>query len=112
GVLDRLLGEVAHAARLQRLVKTPYVVRVENERAHGALGDELPQLRGGRLVVKRRSWLLEEDLDLVAREPHRQPAEGPLPDVLGLLEAELVHVEVERLVLVEDLDRGDVQLGG
>src|SRR5712691_2437334 len=36
-VLDRLLGEVRDAARLEGLVQTPGVVRQEDEAAHGAL---------------------------------------------------------------------------
>src|SRR4029077_16846297 len=47
----------------------------------------------------------------VAGKPHGQPAVGALLDVLGLLESELVDVEVEGLVLVEDLDGDAAQLG-
>ena len=100
-----LLGEVGDAARLEGLVQAPGVVGLEDQRAHGALGDQLAELRGGGFVVHRRARLLEEDLDAgVAGEAHRQPAEGTLLDVLALLQPELVDVEVERLVLVEDLD--------
>ena len=89
---------VSYRARASSVWKT--------RRAHGALGDQLAELRRGGFVVHRRARLLEEDLDVgVAGNAHRQPAEGALLDVLAHLQAELVDVEVERLVLVEDLDR-------
>ena len=47
----------------------------------------------------------------VAGDADGQPAVVALLDVVALLEPELVDVEVERLVLVEDVDRGDVQPG-
>jgi hypothetical protein len=86
---------------------------VDDEGAHGALCDQLPELRRGGLIVHGRAGLLEEDLDLrIAREAHRQPAEWSLLDVLALLQTELVDVEVQRFVLVEDLDRRDGEPGG
>src|SRR2546429_5135229 len=111
-VLDGLLGEVGDAALLQGLVQTPDVVRIEHEGAHRALGDQLTQLRSGGVVVQRRAWLLEEDLGArVTGDAHSEPTEGALLDVLALLQPELVDVEVERRLLVEDLDGSDVQLG-
>src|SRR5262249_8951816 len=46
---------------------------------------------------------------VLARDADRQPAVRALLDVIALLEAELVDVEVERLVLVQDVDRRDVE---
>src|ERR1700730_12260528 len=40
-VLDRLLREVRHAARLESLVQAANVVSVEDEPAQGTLGDQL-----------------------------------------------------------------------
>src|SRR6185503_8623667 len=51
------------------------------------------------------------DLSTVAGDAHRQPAVRALLDVLALLQPELVDIEVESLVLIEDKDRCDVQLG-
>src|SRR6185437_10142523 len=77
---------------------------------HRALGDQLTHLRGGRLVVQRRPRLLERDLGrLGAREAHRQPPIVALADVVAHLQPELVDVEVERLLLVEDVDARDAQ---
>src|ERR1035437_5921259 len=42
-VLGGLLGEVGDPARLQNLVQTPDVVRLEDEGAHGALRDQLAE---------------------------------------------------------------------
>src|SRR4029077_10957723 len=94
-VLDGLLGEVRDAAGLERLVETADVVRVEYEAAHRTLGDQLADLRGGGIVVEWRTRLLEGNLRTVARNAYRQPAVRALLDVLALLEAELVDVEVE-----------------
>src|SRR6266849_2104842 len=102
GVLDWFLGEVGDAALLERLEKAAGVVRLEDETAEGALGDQLADLRGGSVVLHRRARLLKEDLGAVARHSHRQPAEGSLLDVPALLQPELLDVEVECLVLVED----------
>jgi hypothetical protein len=56
--------------------------------------------------VGGRAGPLEEDLAVgVAGEADRQPAHEAHVDVGVDLEAELAHVEVERLVLVEDEDR-------
>src|SRR6266849_751439 len=102
GVLDGLLREVRDAARLERLEQAAGVVRLEDETAQGALGDQLADLRRSSVVLHRRAWLLEKDLGAVARHAHGQPSEGTLFDVPALLQPELVDVEVERLVLVED----------
>src|SRR6266568_4099467 len=110
-VVGGLLGEVGDAARLEGLVQGPDVVRLEDDGAHRSFGDQLAELRGGGLVVQRRAWLLQEDLDIgVAGDAHRQPAEGTLLDVLAHFQPELVDIEVKSLVLVEDHDGGDVQL--
>src|SRR5438270_4849111 len=110
-VVGGLLGEVADAARLEGLVQTPDVVRLEHEPAQRALRDQLAELRSGGFVMHRRARLLEGDLGDVARDAHRQPAVGTLLDVLALLQSELVDVEVKSLVLVEDHDGGDVEFG-
>src|SRR5438034_6865390 len=110
-VVGGFLGEVGDAARLEGLVQTPDVVRLEHEPAQRALRDQLAELRSGGFVMHRRTRLLERDLGDVAGDAHRQPAVGTLLDVLALLEPELVDVEVKGLVLVEDHDGGDVEFG-
>src|SRR5438874_6683589 len=85
-VVGGLLGEVGDAARLEGLVQTPDVVRLEHEPAQRALGDQLADLRSGGFVVYRRARLLERDLGDVARDAHRQPAVGTLLDILALLQ--------------------------
>src|SRR5436190_1565243 len=63
-------------------------------------------------VVQRRTRLLQRNLGArLARDPDGQPAVVTLADVVALLEPELVDVEVERLLLVEDIDRGHVEPG-
>src|SRR5687767_4462653 len=110
-VVGGLLGEVGDSARHEGRVETSDVVRLENNGAHRALGDQLAELRGGGFVVQRRARLLQEDLDVgVPGDAHRQPAEGALLDVVAFLQPELIDVEVEGLVLVEDHDGCDVQL--
>ena len=72
---------------------------------HRALGQELADLFGGGVVVGGRPWLLEEDLaPRVARHVHRQPAHEAEVGVCVHLESELAYVEVERLVLIEDIN--------
>ena len=69
-----------------------------------ALGDRLADLLRGGLVVCGRAGLLEQDLPLgLARDADRQPAHEAEVLVGVHLEAELADVEVERLVLVEDV---------
>src|SRR5258706_9149696 len=60
-VVGGLLGEVGDAARLEGLVQTPDVVRLEHEPAHGALRDQLADLCSGGLVMHRRARLLQRD---------------------------------------------------
>src|SRR5262245_39578556 len=92
-VVDGLLGEVADAPLLERLVEGVDVVGVEDEAVEGALGDQLAELVGGRLVVERRARLLERDLDVgVARDADGQPAVVALLEVRALLQAQLVDV--------------------
>src|SRR2546423_903110 len=110
-VLDGLLGEIGDTARLERLVETADVVRVEDEPAHRTLGDQLAELGGGGVVVQWRTRLLQGNLGPVAGDADRQPAVRALPDVLALLQPELVDIEVESLVLIEDKNRSDAQLG-
>src|SRR4029079_12118960 len=111
-VVGRLLGEVGDAALLERLVQGPGVVRGEDEAAHGTLGDELADALRRRFAVQRGTGLLEGDLrPALARDADRQPAVIALLDVGALFEPELVDGEVERLVLVEEVDRGDLESG-
>src|ERR1700681_2569223 len=90
-VIGGLLGEVGDAALLEGLVQAPDVVRDEDKAAHGALGDQLAELRSGGFVLHRRTRRLQGDLDArVAGNTHRQPAVGTLLDVLAHLQPELV----------------------
>ena len=71
-----------------------------------ALGDELADLLGRLVVVRRRPGPLEQDLAVgIAGDADGQPAHEAQVDVGADLEAELADVEVERLVLVEHEDR-------
>src|SRR2546423_15140365 len=54
-VVGGLLGEVGDAARLEGLVQTPDVVRLEHETAQRALRDQLAELRSGGFVMHRRA---------------------------------------------------------
>src|SRR5439155_1103916 len=110
-VVGGLLGEVGDAARLEGLVQTPDIVRLEHEPAQRALRDQLAELRSGGFVMHRRARLLQGDLGGVARDAHRQPAGGTPLDVLALLPPELVVVEDKSLVLVDDHYRGDAAVG-
>jgi hypothetical protein len=111
-VVDRLLSEVRDASLLESFVEGSNVIGVEDEAAQRALRDQLTELLSGGFVVQGRTWLLEVDLDVgLARDADGQPALGPLFDVRADLKPELVDVEVERLLLVEDINRGDVELG-
>src|SRR5205807_6928065 len=61
-VVGGLLGEVGDAARLEGLVQTPDVVRLEHEPAQSALRDQLAELRSSGFVMHRRARLLEGEL--------------------------------------------------
>ena len=104
-VLGRLLGEL-DALGLELLVGAAAVVGGEpGGEAGRALGDEVADLRGGRVVHGGRAGPLEQDLAVgVAGDADGQPAHEAEVDVGADLEAELADVEVERLVLVEDED--------
>ena len=66
---------------------------------------------GRRFVVQRRARLLQRDLGAaLPGDADGQPAVGALLDVVALLEPQLADLELQRLVLVEDEDGGDVQL--
>src|SRR2546423_457341 len=73
-VLHRLLGEIREATRLESLVQTANVVRVEDEGAHRTLRDQLAELSGGGVVVQWRTRLLQGNLGTVAGDAHCQPA--------------------------------------
>ncbi len=76
-MISRLLREVGDAAVLERLVQRPGVVRCEDETGQGTLGDQLADLLGRRVVVRRRPRLLERDLRAaVAGDTDGQPAVG------------------------------------
>src|SRR2546430_7708065 len=94
-VVGGLLGEVADAARLEGLVQTPDVVRLEHEPAQRALRDQLAELRSGGFVMHRRGPPPRGGLGGGARGGHRQPAGGNLPDVLAPLPPQLVGGEVK-----------------
>ena len=90
----------------QLLVGLVDVVDREDARhAQRALGHQLADLLGGRLVVRRRAGLLQQELALrLARHVDRQPAHEAEVGVGVHLEAELADVEVERLVLIEHVN--------
>ena len=109
--LGRLLGEL-DALGLELLVDLVDVVDGEDAgHAQRALRDQLPDLLGGGLVVDRRAGPLQEQLVLgMAGDVDREPAHEAEIGVGVHLEAELADIEVERLVLVEDVNlrMGDV----
>jgi hypothetical protein len=64
----------------------------------------------GLLVHRRRARLLEQDRAIsIAGHADREPAHVPEGDVVDDPKAKLPDVEVERLVLVEHVDRGDAK---
>ena len=75
--------------------------------AGGSLGHELAYVRRRRVVVGGRPWDHQNELDvgLVGKvegeKAHRAEVGVGVDD-----HPELAHVEVERLVLVEDVDEG------
>ena len=74
----------------------------EGRRAHRPLGHQLSDLLGGRVVVRGRAGLLQQQLMVgLCREVDGQPTHEAEVGVGVQLEAELADVEVERLVLVE-----------
>src|SRR5215212_1295936 len=103
--LGRLVGEL-DALGLELLVGLAQVVGPQAEReARRALGDELADLLGRRVVVGRGPGALEEDLAIgIAGRADGQPAHEAHVDVGADLEAELADVEVQGLVLVEHED--------
>src|SRR2546421_6018353 len=66
-VVRGLLGEVGDAARLEGLIQTPDVIRVEDEPAQRALRDQLAELRGGGFVMHRRARRAGRELAARAR---------------------------------------------
>jgi len=109
--IRRYLGDLDPSGE-ELLVETIDVVGVEAEPASScALGHQGAHLTGRGRVVGGRSGTLEEDLLGIAGDPHGQPAHEAEIGVRCDLETEDADVEVERLVLVEDVDRGQ-SVGG
>src|SRR4051795_7910068 len=106
--VDGLLGDL-HAPLLELGVGLVRIVGLEEEVPAGrALRDQLPHLRGRLLAHGRRPGLLEQHSAFgLARQRDREPAHGTEVHVVGDLEAELADVELERLVLVGNVDLGD-----
>src|SRR5215207_488300 len=107
GTFGGLLGEL-DAAGLELLVGGPAVLGPEDEAARSALRHDLLHLVGGRRVEHGRSGHVEGEGDVrLADGADREPAvaaELGQGHVLAQLEAELLGVEGERLVLVVDPD--------
>jgi hypothetical protein len=103
--LCRLLGEL-DALRDQVLIGLVDVVdREDAGHSHRPLGHQLTDLLGRLIVVGRRTGLLQQELVLrVSGDVHRQPTHEAEVRVGVHLEAELADVEVDRLVLVEDVN--------
>jgi hypothetical protein len=81
------------------------VDREDAGHTHRALGHQLPDLLRRRLVVCRRAGLLKQELVLgISGDVDGQPAHEAEVGVGVHLEAELADVEVERLVLIEDVN--------
>jgi hypothetical protein len=59
-VLSGLLREIGDTALAKRLVEAASIVGDEHKATQGSLGDELPQLGGGGLVMQRRPRLPSE----------------------------------------------------
>src|SRR6476659_2123404 len=103
--LGRLLGEL-DALGDQLVVGLADVVHRDDRRhAHRALGHQLADLLGRRLVVRRRAGPLQQQLPVgLTREVNRQPAHETEIGVGVQLEPQLPDIEVERLVLVEHVN--------
>src|SRR5260370_39515300 len=108
-VLFRLGGEL-DAARLERLVGLAAVRSRKAEReAARSLGYDVANLVRGLRVHGRRAGQLEQNVASgLARNSHGDPPHEPEVHVIGELQPELVDVEVDRLVLVENVDVGYV----
>src|SRR3712207_5021834 len=107
-LVDRLLGDLHAPGPELRVGLVRVVAGEEQVPAGGPLADELPHLRGGLLAEGRRARLLQQDCAVgLARQVDGQPPHGAEVHVGLHLEPELADVEVERLVLVGDVDLGD-----
>src|SRR6266480_2468073 len=104
--LGRLLGKL-DALRAKFGVGLAAVVgREEQVSAGGPLGQQLADLGRGLLVERRRSRGLQQDLAItIAWDTYGQPAHETEVLVGIDLEAKLADVELERLVLVENIER-------
>src|SRR5439155_22223359 len=101
------LGEL-DALRPHRLVGLPAIVgREEQGPAGRAFRHQLAGLLGGTFVEAWRAGPLQQDLAGIARHLHRPPAHEAQILIGVHFEAELADVEVERLVLVENVERRD-----
>src|SRR5216684_2686088 len=105
GSLRRLLGEL-HAPGSQLVVGLAAIRgREEQVSTGGAFRHQLANLLGGLRIERRRAGFLEQDMAGVAGHVHRQPAHEPKVLVSVDLKAGLTDIELERLVLVENVDR-------
>jgi retinol dehydrogenase-14 len=105
GLVDRLLGDL-DALLLELRVGLVRVVAAEEEVAAGrTLAEQFADLRRRLLAHRGRPRDLEEDAaGGVPGDVDGQPAHEAEVDVLADLHAELADVEVQRLVLVGDVD--------
>ena len=105
GPLGRLLGEF-HALGSKLVVGLPAIVgREEQVPASGALRNQLADLLGRLDVERRRARGLQQNLAWIAGNVHREPTHEAQVLVGIDLETEFADVEIERLVLVEHVDR-------
>jgi len=75
--------------------------------ARRTLRDQLADLLGRFLVVGGRARLLQQDLAAVTWHIDGQPAHEAQILVAVHLEPQLADIEVERLLLIENVDRRD-----
>src|SRR5690606_7391097 len=107
-LIGGLLGDVDPRG-LEPLELAVDVIREEGEPAAARpLAHELAHLLLGGGVVRGHPRTLEQDVVLLARHAHREPAHRAELHIGAHLEAEQPHVELERLVLIEHEDRRQV----
>src|SRR3989442_1824083 len=105
--LGRLLGDL-DAFRSEFLIRLLAVGGCEEEVAtRGTLRYQLAGPLRRTRVLGRRTRLLQQDLAAVTWHVDRQPAHEAQVLVAVDLEAQLADIEVERLVLVENVNRRD-----
>src|SRR5690625_208074 len=112
GLLGGLLGELHTLGEELVVGRLTIVCGQDGSRTHGPLGDQVAHRGCSPLRKPRRCRDLQQDVPVgLAGRGHGEPAHEAHLDVGGHLEAEVADVEVERGLLVEDVDAVDAESG-